>query len=115
MGNDIVQVKLQLQGGELYKYQEIMELKKAVKCLITWYWDGKDGPAVTERFKKWNPVGNVKIYFPIHTLIGQNSAFAVTEVEDIKTLVMNIEPWTDLCTFEISPCIDSRELVAMGQ
>jgi hypothetical protein len=104
-----------LRGGEPYKYQEKKEeVKLVVKCLLTWCWDGKDGAKVTERFKKWQPVGDVKFYFPIHTVIGKNMAFTVTEVDTIETLARNIQPWTDLCKYEISPCMDSRDLVKLN-
>ena len=84
-----------------------------MKCLITWCWKGKDGPEVTERFKKWKPVGDVKFLFPIHTVIGENRAFSISDVSDVETLARNIQPWTDICTFDIAPIMDSSELVAL--
>ena len=84
-----------------------------VKCLLTWCWEGKDGAEVTKRFMKWKPVGDVKMYFPIHTLVGQNKAFTVSEIDNIETFARNTQPWTDICKFEVSPCIDSRELMKL--
>ena len=53
------------------------------------------------------------MYFPIHTLVGQNKAFTVSEVDNIETFARNTQPWTDICKFEASPCIDSRELMKL--
>ena len=84
-----------------------------VKCLMTWCWKGKNGKEVTERFRKWKPKGDVKFYFPIHTIMGENRAFTVIEVDDVKTLAVNLRDWTDLCTYDISPIMDSREYISM--
>ena len=86
-----------------------------MKFLVTWTWKPKDGPAVSERFSKWKPVEGTKFLFPMHTVIGANKAFTVTEGEDIELIAKNILPWTDLCTFKISPIIDSRELMALSE
>ncbi|MFB0558320.1 MAG: DUF3303 domain-containing protein [Candidatus Bathyarchaeia archaeon] len=85
-----------------------------MKFLITWCWEGKDTKEVSERFMKWKPVGEVKFLFPIHTLIGARKAFTVTEGTDIETMAKNIQPWTDVCKYEISPIMDSRELMALS-
>jgi hypothetical protein len=45
--------------------------------------------------------------------MGENRAFTVIEVDDIKTLAMNLRDWTDLCTYDISPIMDSREYISM--
>lgn len=84
-----------------------------MKFLLIWSWKGKDSQAVTERFMKWKPVGDVKFHFPIHTMIGVRKAFTVTEGVDIETMAKNIQPWTDICKYEIYPIMDSRELVAL--
>ena len=84
-----------------------------MKFLITWSWKGKDSKEVTERFREWKPVGDVKFLYPIHTLIGARKAFAVTEGTDIETMAKNIQPWTDVCKYEISPIMDTRELMAL--
>jgi hypothetical protein len=86
-----------------------------VKFLIIWSWDKKDGKEVSERFMKWKPVGDVKFLFPIHTMIGANKAFTVTEGTDTKTMAMNIQPWTDICEYKITPIIDSLELMKLSQ
>jgi hypothetical protein len=84
-----------------------------VKCLMTWTWEGKDAAEVTNRFKKWKPKGEVKFYFPIHTVLGANKAFTVIEVDDDKNLALNLREWSDICVYNISPIMDSRELVSL--
>ena len=84
-----------------------------VKCLMTWWWQGKDAKEVTERFKKWTPIGDVKFHFPIHTILGANKAFTVVEVDDVETMARNLRGWGDICTYDIRPIMDSRELVAL--
>jgi hypothetical protein len=86
-----------------------------VKFLVTWTWKAKDGPAVSERFSKWKPVEGTEFLFPIHTVIGANKAFAVTESDDIELIAKNIQPWTDLCTYKISPIMDSRRLMTLSE
>jgi len=80
---------------------------------MTWWWKGKDAKEVTERFKKWKPIGDVKFYFPIHTILGANKAFTVLEVDDAEKMAINLRAWSDICTYEILPIMDSRELVAL--
>lgn len=84
-----------------------------VKCLMTWWWQGKDAKEVTERFRKWTPIGDVKFYFPIHTILGANKAFTIVEVDDVETMARNLRAWADICTYDISPIMDSRELVSL--
>ena len=84
-----------------------------VKCLMTWSWKGKNAAEVTERFRKWEPIGNVKFYYPIHSVLGANKAFTIVEVDDAQTMAKNLNTWTDICTYKISPIIDSKELVSM--
>ena len=79
---------------------------------MTWSWSCENSQKVMDRFMKWKPVGDPKIIFPIHTAIGQNWAFCVVDQPDIVNMVKNVQPWTDICTFEITPIMDSRELVA---
>jgi len=86
---------------------------RPMKFLITWTWKGKDAKEVTERFRKWKPVGDVKFLFPIHTVIGARKAFTISEGSDIETMAKNVTPWTDICTYEINPIIDSRELMTI--
>jgi hypothetical protein len=82
-----------------------------MKFLVTWTWKGKDGAEINKRFAKWRPVEGSKFLFPMHTVVGANKAFTVTEGDDIDILVKNIQPWSDLCTFSISPIVESRKLV----
>jgi hypothetical protein len=84
-----------------------------MKFLMIWSWKGKDSREVTERFMKWKPVGDVKILFPIHTMIGARKAFTVSEGDDIKVMAANIQPWTDICKYEIYPIMESRDLVKL--
>jgi hypothetical protein len=81
-----------------------------MKFLIIWTWDCEHRKEVTERFAKWKPAENTKFLFPVHSIVGENTAFTITEGTDIEQIVRNVETWTDICTFEISPIIDSREL-----
>jgi len=84
-----------------------------VKCLGVWWWKGKDGTEVTKRFSTWKPKGELKFYFPIHTVVGENRAFCVIEVDNIETLARNLADFTDICTFDISPIIDSVEYIKL--
>ena len=81
-----------------------------MKFLITWSWMCENRLEVAERFAKWKPVGDVKFLFPIHTIIGANTAFTIIDGSETEEMVRNIEPWTDICTYEISPIIDARDL-----
>ena len=84
-----------------------------VKCLMTWSWNGVNDAEVTQRFRNWKPIGDVKFYYPIHTVIGAKKAFTVLEVDDINTLAKNVTGWLDICDFKVQPIMDSRELIAM--
>jgi len=81
-----------------------------MKFLVTWYWNCEDRKEVAERFAKWKPAADTKFLFPIHSIIGANAAFTVVEGSDTEQMVRNVDPWSDICTYEISPIIDSREL-----
>lgn len=80
---------------------------------MTWSWKGKDAKEVSERFKAWKPVGKVTMHYPIHTVVGSRKAFAVVEVDDITVLARNLRQWTDICKYDISPIMNSRDLVAL--
>ena len=54
-----------------------------------------------------------KFLFPMHSLVSANKAFTITEGDDIENKVKYIQPWTDVCTFKISPIIESRKLLAL--
>ena len=81
-----------------------------MKFLVTWSWPCGNSKEVRERSAKWKPVEGTKFLFPIHSLVGKNSAFTITEGDSIEQIVKNVETWTDICTYEIIPIIDSREL-----
>ena len=84
-----------------------------VKCLMVWWWKGKDAREVTKRFRNWKPKGDAKFYFPIHTIMGERKAFCVVEVDNIETLARNLSDWTDICTYDISPIMDSIEFLKL--
>jgi hypothetical protein len=84
-----------------------------MKFLVVWSWACENRKAVRERFEKWKPAEGTKFLFPVHSILGQNSAFTITEGDSIEQIVKNVDPWTDICTFEISPIIDSRELAKL--
>lgn len=83
-----------------------------MKFLVTWSWKAKNGREVTERFKEWQPAGG-KFLFPIHTIIGENKAFTVVEIDSTETMAKNIQGFTDLCVFRFSPIMESRKLVSL--
>jgi hypothetical protein len=80
---------------------------------MVWWWKGKDAKAVSDRFKDWKPKGDVKFHFPIHTILGENKAFSVVELDNIETMARNLRDWTDICTYDISPIMDSREYISL--
>jgi len=85
-----------------------------VKLLVMWSWAPKNDREVTERFKKLKLVGDVKILLPIHTIIGANRAFTIVDTDSAELMTRNTAPWTDICTFEFYPIIDSHEAVALA-
>ncbi len=85
-----------------------------MKMLVVWWWDPKNAKEVTERFTKWETKGKYKVLYPISTMIGRNKAFGVTEVDDIAELQKDLAMWTDLCTFECIPIMDSTDAVAVS-
>ena len=85
-----------------------------MKFLLMWSWAPKNAKEVTERFKKWTPVGDIKFLFPLHTIIGANREFTIVDAENAELMQRNVNPWTDLCTFEFYPIIDSRQAVALS-
>lgn len=84
-----------------------------MKFLLMWSWAPKNAIEATERFKKWQPVGDVKFLFPIHTIVGANKAFTIIDVANTEVMQKNVGSWADICTFEFYPIIDSREAVAL--
>ena len=84
-----------------------------MKFLVTWKWKGKNSEEINKRFAEWKPVEGTTFLIPMYTLVGANKAFTITEGNDIENMVKNIQPWTDVCTFKISPIVESRKLLAM--
>jgi hypothetical protein len=83
-----------------------------MKFLVMWSWSCENSQKVTERFSKWKPLPDTKLLYPIHTVIGANWAFSIAEADKAEAIAMEVQPWTDICTYEILPIMDSRELVA---
>ena len=83
-----------------------------MKFLTVWWWSNENAKAVTKRFSTWKQKGKWKTLYPMSTMVGRNKSFSVTEADDIMEVQKDLSDWTDLCTFEIIPIIDSREAVA---
>jgi hypothetical protein len=64
----------------------------------------------TERFKKWTPPEGLKWVLPPHTILGRNQTVSIVEVDDPVVLAKVDRFWRDICTFEIMPIMDSREI-----
>ena len=86
-----------------------------MKMLVVWWWAPKNAKEVTERFIQWKPKGKYENLYPISTMIGRNKAFMVSEADDIAEFQKDAAQWTDLCTFELIPIMDSRESVAVSR
>jgi len=48
-------------------------------------------------------------------MIGVNKAFMVADVDDIAEMQKDVAHWSDLCTFNLIPIMDSREAVAVAR
>jgi hypothetical protein len=86
-----------------------------LKILAIWWWAPKDAKEVTDRFTKWKGKGKYKVLYPISTMIGMNKAFMVADVDDIAEMQKDVAHWSDLCTFNLIPIMDSREAVAVAR
>ncbi|MFW6109085.1 MAG: DUF3303 domain-containing protein [archaeon] len=82
--------------------------------LLTWEWSPENAREVTARFREWKPEGKYKTLYPISTIIGCNKGFGVVDVDDIAELEKDLSQWTDLITYTLSPCMDSRDAVAVA-
>lgn len=82
-----------------------------MKILSTWWWAPKHAKEVTDRFMTWKQKGKYKILYPISTMIGMNKAFMVTEVDDLAEVQKDMSDWTDICTFKLTPIMDSPDAV----
>jgi len=83
--------------------------------LITWHWAPDKSKEIQERFREWKPSGKYEMVYPISTIIGSNKGFGVADVEDVTELYKDLAQWTDLMSYKCSPCMDSREAVAITQ
>jgi hypothetical protein len=86
-----------------------------MKFLLMWSWCTKDAKEVTERFKKWKPVGDMKFLFPMHTIIGANKGFTIIDSDSTELAYKNTAAWGDLMEFQFYPIIDSREGMTLLQ
>ena len=83
-----------------------------MKFLVVWWWTPEHAKEVTERFRQWKPKGNWKALYPISTMVGRNKGFCVVECTEIAEANKDVREWTDICTYEIIPIMDSREAIA---
>jgi len=88
---------------------------KSLKFLSVWWWAPKNAKEVTERFMKWKSRGKYKTLYPVSTMVGMNKAFQIVECDDIAEAQKDLAQWTDLCTFQIIPIMDSSEAVAVSR
>ena len=87
-----------------------------MKFLVIWEWDTSDAREVSRRFvEEWKPPEGIEFLYPIHTLIGKNMSFAVIECDKSDYLQKIMSKWSDICTFETTPIIDSREAVNLAK
>ena len=85
-----------------------------MKFLITWEWTNENAKEVTKRYSTWKSIGKYKTLYPVSSMVGRNKAFTVVEVDDIAEVVKVTSKWTDLCTFDVIPIIDSKEVVSIA-
>ena len=83
-----------------------------MKFLMVWWWTNENAKEVTARFSKWKQKGKQKALYPMSTMVGRNKAFAVVETDDVAELYKDIRDWTDLCTYDIIPIMDSRAAIS---
>ena len=86
-----------------------------MKILAVWWWAPKNAKEVTDRFMKWKSTGKYKSLYPMSTMIGMNKAFMISDVDDIAEIQKDVAHWSDLCTFQFIPIMDSREAVAVSR
>lgn len=85
-----------------------------MKFLVVWWWANENAKEVTTRFSKWKQKGKWKILYPISTMVGRNKAFMVSENDDIAEVQKDLAHWTDICTYDIIPIMDSVEAVRVS-
>jgi len=105
------------QGSEVGSYRNTKKKRrvKSLKFLSVWWWAPKNAKEVTERFMKWKSRGKYKTLYPVSTMVGMNKAFQIVECDDIAEAQKDVAQWTDLCTFQIIPIMDSSEAVAVSR
>ena len=86
-----------------------------MKFLTIWHWSNENTREVAKRYMEWKDQGNYKVLYPDSTMVGRNKAFNITEADDLAEVQKDLSKWTDLCTFEIIPIMDSREAVAVSR
>ena len=84
-----------------------------MKLLMTWGWANENAKEVTKRYSTWKQTGKFKSLYPVSMMVGRNEAFTVVEVDDIAEVLKTTAKWNDICTFEITPIIDSKEAVSV--
>jgi len=82
-----------------------------MKFLMVYWWSNENARAVTERFMEWKPKGKWKTLYPISTMIGRNRGFQVIEADDLAEVNKDLSAWSDLCTFDCIPIMDSVDAV----
>lgn len=82
-----------------------------MKFLMTWYWANENALEVRKRYSTFNDEGKYKTLYPTSTMIGRNMAFMVFETDDIAEVTKLTAKWTDVCTFDVIPIMDSNDLI----
>lgn len=85
-----------------------------MKFLVVWWWANENAKEVTTRYSKWKQKGNWKTLYPISSMVGRNKAFMVTEGDDILEIQKDLSPWTDICTYDIIPIMNSVDVVRVS-
>jgi hypothetical protein len=82
-----------------------------VKFLVMSRWAPETVAKNREQMTKMKPPTlEGKFLFPVHTIVGTNSAFFVVETNSIEDVVRLTYPWTPMMTIETHPIMDSSEL-----
>ena len=84
-----------------------------MKFLMIWWWANENTKEVTKRYSTWKPVGKFKSLYPTSSMIGRNKAFTVVEADDIAEVLKTTSKWNDICTFDIIPIMDSKDLLSV--
>ncbi|MFQ6077214.1 MAG: DUF3303 family protein [Candidatus Bathyarchaeia archaeon] len=77
-------------------------------------WKEENMRELTKRTRKFTlSAGDYKILFPPHTTLGANKTSLIVETDDIEVSAQLIQPRKDIATYEISPIMDPRKLMAL--